>query len=109
MRAGDESHSSHTSAYTYTDVIVAEADLTDMGKPDELLCLCCCAGLGGLKMPQKVLRAWKLGLRQIFLTGAISNWARYIFVILQSLFLVGEIVYSYFLEDVSCIDVTRAI
>ena len=98
-----ESQCTHTHAYTYTPaaqaLIVAEADQTDLGKPDELLCMCCCAGLGGLKMPQMVIRAWKLGLRQIFLTGAISNWARYIFVILQSLLLAGAMLYSYFFED----------
>ena len=93
-----QSQFAHIYTYTSADVIIAEADPTDLGKPDELLCLSCCAGLGGLKMPQKVIRAWKLGLRQIFLTGAISNWARYIFVILQSLLLVGAIVYSFILE-----------
>ena len=49
-------------------------------------------------MPRTVLRAWKIGAKSIMATGVISNWARYIFLAVQSILLFGGILFSYFVD-----------
>ena len=61
---------------------------------------CLVMGFAGFKMPQILKHAWKMGLSYTTSTGVIGNWPRYLFLVIQSLLLLGGVLFAYFIDDI---------
>ena len=65
---------------------------------------CLVMGFAGFKMPRILKHAWKMGLSYTTSTGVIGNWPRYLFLIVQSLLLLGGVLFAYFIGDIDLPD-----